>query len=234
MRSLYRRKFCLECSPFGLHNTSKFPLKSLIPDELQEHRRRRRNAKTYRYQKKRRKQIKDQLVRARGGRCEDCGYTGPLAAFEFHHRDPTSKEFGVANFNGSLARLLREAEKCDLLCASCHRIRHAQMARPLKAERMAQIRRKAKARAVAHMGGRCFGCGSSGPYQLFEFHHVDASRKDFGISEDGIMRKWAKIIAELAKCVMLCANCHREVHAGMRTLDEAPPGLAETAAAYAA
>jgi len=42
------------------------------------------------------------------------------------------------------------------------------------------------------------------------------------------------VIAELAKCVMLCANCHREVHAGARELDAGLPGLAEDALAYVA
>jgi predicted HNH restriction endonuclease len=42
------------------------------------------------------------------------------------------------------------------------------------------------------------------------------------------------VAAELAKCVMLCANCHREVHAGMRVLDKGLLGLAEDALAYVA
>lgn len=69
---------------------------------------------------------------------------------------------------------------------------------------------------------------------MFEFHHWNANEKDFGISESGIPRRWEKVVAELAKCVMLCANCHREVHAGVRELNEGLPGLAESAASYAA
>jgi hypothetical protein len=84
------------------------------------------------------------------------------------------------------------------------------------------------------MGSACFGCDLTGPLTLFEFHHWDARTKDFGISEDGITRSWEKIVAELAKCVMLCANCHREVHAGVRKLDQGLPGLAEPALEYAA
>ena len=49
------------------------------------------------------------------------------------------------------------------------------------------------------------------------------ARKDFAISADGILRSWAKIEAELARCVLRCANCHRETHAGLRsfTADQA-------------
>src|SRR5881397_3240625 len=84
VRSLYRRRFCLECSPFGIHNTSRRPPGGLTADELSAHRRKRRSEKTYRYQKKRRRQMKTQLVALRGGRCSDCPYSGPPAVFDFH------------------------------------------------------------------------------------------------------------------------------------------------------
>ncbi|MDP9320566.1 MAG: hypothetical protein M3P16_05685 [Chloroflexota bacterium] len=63
----------------------------------------------------------------------------------------------------------------------------------------------------------CAGCAAVVPESLFEFHHLDARTKDFAISHDGITRRWSKIEAELAKCVLLCANCHRETHAGLRS-----------------
>ena len=91
-----------------------------------------------------------------------------------------------------------------------------------------------KQRAVIHMGGACMGCGLRGLLALFEFHHIDAKTKAFGISEDGILRSWESILAELAKCVMLCANCHREVHAGVRQLDAVALQILEDALPYAA
>jgi len=84
-----------------------------------------------------------------------------------------------------------------------------------------------KERAIEHMGGACFGCGRVVLSSMFEFHHWDASEKSFGISRDGMARPWDLILAELAKCVMLCANCHREVHAGVRSI--ARPELADEA-----
>jgi hypothetical protein len=51
-----------------------------------------------------------------------------------------------------------------------------------------------------------------------EFHHPDPSNKEFAISVDGIFRTWEKVRKELESCVMLCANCHAEVHAGVRSL----------------
>jgi hypothetical protein len=84
------------------------------------------------------------------------------------------------------------------------------------------------------MGGACGGCGLTGPNELFEFHHLTPMEKEFGLSQDGDTRSWRRVVAELAKCVMLCANCHREVHAGLRELDESLLGLAEDSVAYVA
>ena len=84
------------------------------------------------------------------------------------------------------------------------------------------------------MGGKCYACDRDGPPALFEFHHWNAAEKEFGISETGIPHSWDRVIAELAKCVLLCANCHREVHAGVRELfDDGLLGLAESATPYA-
>lgn len=199
-----------------------------------EHRRRKRNAKTYRWLKKHRRQRKDQLIADLGGKCMDCGYAHCIAALEFHHRDRADKAFGLGEFAGSLARYRVEGQKCDLVCANCHRLRHvAADPAPIRVLE-ADARARMKQRAVEYMGGSCMGCDRTGPLALFEFHHRDAGTKDFGISENGILRRWDSIAAELAKCVMLCANCHREVHAGMRTVAEDLKQLAEHTVEYAA
>jgi len=209
LRSLYRRKFCLTCSPFGTHNTSKRPVGTGPGADAD--RRKRRSAMSYRCQKRRRVERKQRLVEIRGGRCEDCGYDVSFAALEFHHRDSRTKEFGLGSFNGSWERLVAESAKCDLLCANCHRRRHNYVG--------TVAARGKKARAIERMGGRCSGCSNVVPDSLFEFHHWNAREKSFGISRDGLSRPWEAIAAELFKCVMLCANCHREVHAGVRLLE---------------
>ena len=234
MRSLYRRRFCLACSPFGIHNSFRQPPGDLGRDELVAYRLRRRNAKTYRYQKKRRRWVKEQLATDAGGRCIRCGYAGSLRALDFHHRDPSQKSFAISAFSGAWTKLLAEAQKCDLLCANCHRMEHAFADVAIPGVGVVAHRRKAKAKAVAHMGGACIGCGWTGPSAVIEFHHLDSATKDFGVGEDGIPRRWERVVAELANCVMLCANCHREVHAGVRDLDDGILGLAEDAVPYAA
>lgn len=216
-RSLYGRRFCLTCSPFGAHNTSKTP--PAISSALWPTARRRRIASIVRYQRKRRRRFKERLVALRGGRCEDCQYDRCLAALEFHHREAGDKLFRVGGFTGSWNRLLAEADKCILVCANCHRLRHAADGQD-SGHPVVRHRRARKERAVAFMGGRCQLCGRNGAPTVFDFHHINANSKSFGVSEEGIPRSWDKIEAELRKCVMLCANCHREVHGGLRALSD--------------
>lgn len=52
--------------------------------------------------------------------------------------------------------------------------------------------------------------------EALEFHHLASARKDFGISSKGYTRSWKKIQEELDKCILLCANCHREAHSTLQ------------------
>jgi hypothetical protein len=69
-----------------------------------------------------RRNAKDDLVAAAGGRCSLCGYSKCLGALHFHHLDPRTKSFGLAmrGHTKSFSKLLAEARKCILLCANCH------------------------------------------------------------------------------------------------------------------
>ena len=67
--------------------------------------------------------------------------------------------------------------------------------------------------AISYKGGKCSICGYEKCPEAMEFHHPEPTKKDFGISSKGYTRGWEKVKKELDKCVMLCANCHREVHA---------------------
>lgn len=65
-----------------------------------------------------------QLVKQAG--CLHCPETDPRC-LDFHHRDPETKKFGIcraANSGYSLEALINEIEKCDLICANCHRKHH--------------------------------------------------------------------------------------------------------------
>ena len=68
---------------------------------------------------------KKQAVEYLGARCADCRGTFPYFVYDFHHRDPAQKDM---QFNSLRRRswevIQRELDKCVLLCANCHRMRH--------------------------------------------------------------------------------------------------------------
>ncbi len=83
---------------------------------------------------------------------------------------------------------------------------------------VAKRRRKVKEMGIAFLGGSCRFCGYNRCQEALDFHHRDSSQKNFGIAAKGYTRSWEKIRAELEKCVLVCANCHRELHAGVLQL----------------
>jgi transposase len=90
--------------------------------------------------------------------------------------------------------------------------------RRCRMERVAEWRRRAKAQLVEEAGGRCRICGYDRSLAALQFHHVDPTTKSFALSLRGVTRSMAKLRAEAAKCVLLCANCHAEVERGDATL----------------
>jgi len=81
----------------------------------------------------------------------------------------------------------------------------------LRKQRAYTKRLELKERAIALKGGKCQGCGYDRCPAAMDFHHPDAFSKDLSISS---VMSWKRIEAELPKTILLCANCHREAHAG--------------------
>ncbi len=79
-------------------------------------------------------------------------------------------------------------------------------------------RKTLKIKAIEYKGGKCQNesCGYSKCPDAMEFHHLDPSEKDFSISKTGVTRGWDKVKCELDKCILLCSNCHREIHYNIR------------------
>lgn len=74
-------------------------------------------------------------------------------------------------------------------------------------------RQRIKARAIKYKGGRCVECGYDRCTRALQFHHLDPTKKDFGIG--GKSLSWDKIKTELDKCILVCGNCHAEIHDGL-------------------
>jgi len=70
------------------------------------------------------KDYKLKCVEYKGGKCIICGYNKYYGALEFHHLDPSQKDFTIAGSNKSFDILKLELDKCVLLCATCHREVH--------------------------------------------------------------------------------------------------------------
>ena len=65
---------------------------------------------------------------------------------------------------------------------------------------------------IKYKGGSCQKCGYNKCNSALEFHHLDPSTKLFGFSASEIVKSDIKLKKEADKCIMLCANCHREEH----------------------
>lgn len=79
----------------------------------------------------------------------------------------------------------------------------AQKARALSRKRMFVLR----------LGGKCSRCGYNKNLAALEFHHIDPREKDLKLDSRRMGNHAIEILeVEVAKCVLLCANCHREEH----------------------
>ncbi len=76
-------------------------------------------------------------------------------------------------------------------------------------------RRRIKEKAIAYLGGKCQLCGYNKYQGGLDFHHIDPASKTFGIGANGHSRSWQRVQEELDKCILVCANCHREISAGL-------------------
>lgn len=60
-------------------------------------------------------------------------------------------------------------------------------------------------------GNTCNKCNQSYDYKIYDFHHTEPAHKDFSL-RDHKLATHTKIIQELSKCILLCTNCHGEIH----------------------
>jgi transposase len=105
---------------------------------------------------RRRRSLKQILVKEAGGGCVLCGYSRCDRALEFHHLDPKAKKFQITSHTRSLARLRAEASKCVLLCSNCHAEVEAGIAAvPLNS---LSGHRSGVARSGVAQSGRAFDC----------------------------------------------------------------------------
>ena len=99
------------------------------------------------------------------------------------------------------------------ICRSCYQVGY--FSDPERNKELTEQRRlkrkERKQEAIAYKGGKCNDCGGEFHPSVYEFHHLNPLDKDH---EPGSLLRysWKRLVAELDKCVLLCANCHRVRH----------------------
>jgi hypothetical protein len=163
------------------------------------------------------------LRRLREVPCADCGVRFAPHQMDFDHRNPADKSLAMTSGAAMLAsrpRLLLEVAKCDVVCANCHRVRTRTAHRRRLAERVQAgsspgiAQRRARWRAHARILDSlrdvpCFDCGRRFPACSMDFDHRDPNDKLAAVTRMVGRAGFARIVAEAAKCDIVCANCHR-------------------------
>lgn len=144
---LGNRKFCLECSPFKLHNTKNLlngqlktknhkecaKCKLFLPNTSEFFYNRTKRGDLSSYCKKcntivkveQGRKVKLEAVNYLGGKCVICNYSKHPSVLDFHHKDPSKKELKISDQrNSSFKKIKSELDKCVLVCANCHREIH--------------------------------------------------------------------------------------------------------------
>jgi hypothetical protein len=167
-------------------------------------------------------------------KCADCDIS-EFAVLEFDHRDPRDKRHDIsdlAQHAWSWDAILKEITKCDVVCANCHRKRTAryfgwrrllgleQLVLPVLPKRgtrdyeriksmRSRLARQHRNRHYIYNYLRehpCAECGEADPVVL-DFDHLRDKSRDVAVLAKVSGR--ANLVAEIAKCRVLCANCHR-------------------------
>ena len=107
------------------HNGRKY--KDPTQYKIEWNHRNRKSRYSYKIQYCRKRRVK--LLLLKGGKCVECRvpYDGTNACmFHFHHLDPKKKLFNFNDMTRSWNKILKEADKCDMLCANCHEKKHSE------------------------------------------------------------------------------------------------------------
>lgn len=135
--------------------------------------------------------------------CLDCGRTYPHYVMDFDHRPGELKTLSVSALmmRGSLDDVMAEVARCDLVCSNCHRERTWRRRRPLLSAR----RRYLNSLKTAP----CLDCRVSYQPHVMDFDHRPGTKKESTVSR--LMNApLPLLLAEIAKCDLVCSNCHRE------------------------
>ena len=123
----------------------------------------------------------------------------------------------IARFNrGGLANKTKKNQK-DFFCESCGENDSTKFykargrCKACHNKRQMDYVRKLKRKAVEYKGGECQECGYKKNYAALDFHHLNPKEKDVNWNTSRHW-SWNRLVKELDKCVLVCHNCHAEIH----------------------
>lgn len=126
--------------------------------------------------------------------CKKCDQSSP------HNWDTSNKRYRCKTCHNATNRKYRQTDKAK--------------SKELLYKAVRKIKRNNKEKLVALHGGECSICHLKDPcLAIYDFHHEDPNEKDVNISR---IHNWKKAIAEAAKCILVCSNCHRRIHDQLR------------------
>ena len=165
---------------------------------------------------RRRAEARELVTRLKSEPCADCGNEFHYSQMDFDHRDQASKRLPISRMNlMGIDSILKEVEKCDLVCANCHRDRTQKQVDLLPRSEQKSYHDK-KAVHIAEFVNNlkhernCHDCDLPHPYWRLDFDHREGSGKANTVSRLKLSRfSEERILKEVEKCDLVCANCHR-------------------------
>ena len=129
------------------------------------------------------------------------------------------KECSKCNEEKAEDQFYKRSQSSDGLQAQCKVCAHGYYASPgtmQKYKDRAKKRAHSNAKLLVELKQKlmCLICGEDESCCL-DFHHLDPSMKSGSVSEMIGRQSWLKIIKEIEKCICICSNCHRKIHANV-------------------
>lgn len=81
-------------------------------------------------------------------------------------------------------------------------------------QKVSDYRRKRKKALVMIAGNKCNICNYNKAISALQFHHINPEDKKYGLAQKGTCHNLDDDLIQLKKCILVCANCHREIHQG--------------------
>lgn len=166
------------------------------------------NARVVAINKRRRHERYAEIAKLKSAPCTDCGKTYAPCVMDFDHRDPSTKVDDVSSMVKRMVAwetVLAEIAKCDLVCVCCHRLR------TYKGQNCYKTRRFEHHRAILDelkAMTPCMDCGGVFKSCQMDFDHTGEAAKTANIARLA-GGSTEVLLAELGKCHLVCANCHR-------------------------